>query len=111
YEHDRLLQLTAELQTTALSSAQESLYYTGIQSFNFDHDIVSTILAKPLHPDKMKGVIHPFLRVEENRIWSPLTLLAEQNITEEREIKEAETFIEASNESNDDSYRKWISEK
>lgn len=111
YAHARLLQFTSELKTTALESAQQSLYYTGIQSFNFDQDIVSTILAKPLHPNKMKGIVHPFLKVEENRTWSPLTLLAEQNIIEEREIKVVDTFVEAQSDTKEQTYRKWISEK
>lgn len=111
YEHARLLELTAELQTTALATAQESLYYTGIQSFNFDQDVVSTILAKPLHPDVMKGVIHPFLKVEENPLWSPLTVLAEQNIIEERPEREAETFAQISDDIEEASYRNWIGEK
>src|SRR5690625_3319024 len=111
YEHARLLQLTSELRTTALATAQESLYYTGIQSFNFDQDIVSTILAKPLHPDKMKGVLHPFLKVEQNPLWSPLTVFAEQNIIEEREETDAQHFIESFDEHEDDAYRNWIAQK
>lgn len=111
YEHTRLLELTTELRMTALATAQESLYYTGIQSFNFDQDIVSTILAKPLHPDKMKGVIHPFLKVEENPIWSPLAVFAEQNITEAREENNAQHFMEVDEEAEDDTYRLWLAEK
>mgnify|MGYP007108081835 CR=1 FL=1 len=94
YAHTRLLELTSELRTTALTTAQESLYYTGVQSFNFDQDIVSNILSKPLSPDKMKGVTHPFLRVEQNEFWSPLTVFAEQNIMEEREEPVIETFVD-----------------
>ncbi|PAV30772.1 replicative DNA helicase [Virgibacillus profundi] len=111
YEHARLLELTAELQRTALATAQESLYYTGIQSFNFDQDIVSMILSKPLPPGKMKGIIHPFLRVEENRMWSPLSVFAEQNIVEERPEREAETFAEISEDNEEATYRKWIAVK
>src|SRR5690625_1680749 len=111
YEHADLIKLTVNLRTTALTTAQESLYYTGIQSFNFDQDIVSTILAKPLSPDKMKGVLHPFLKIEENRRWSPLTVFSEQNIIEEREEPEAYHFIEADEDLERDRYRKWIAEK
>ncbi|GGH70610.1 hypothetical protein GCM10010978_05710 [Compostibacillus humi] len=111
YEHGRLLEITADLKNTALVTAQESLYYTGIQSFNFDKDIVSTILAKPLPPDVMKGVLHPFFKVEENRFWSPLTVLEEQNITEEREDHGATEFLEARSEEEEDSYQQWLGEK
>lgn len=111
YEHARLIELTVELRTTALATAQESLYYTGIQSFNFDQDIVSTILAKPMSPDKMKGIVHPFLKVEQNPIWSPLTVMAEQPIVAEEEKREVATFIEADDESELHTYQKWIAEK
>lgn len=98
YAHAKLLELTSDLRTTALATAQESLYYTGIQTFNFDQDIVTAILAKPMHPEKMQGVSHPFLQIEENPIWSPLTVFAEQNIIEDKPDKEVEAFKEASNE-------------
>lgn len=111
YEHARLIELTVELQTTALVTAQESLYYTGIQSFNFDQDIVSTILAKPLSPDKMKGVVQPFLKVEENPRWSLLTVLAEQPILGERSTQETASFIEVDDEEDLQTYQKWIAEK
>ncbi|RDW16980.1 replicative DNA helicase [Oceanobacillus arenosus] len=111
YDHSRLLELTADLKNTALATAQESLYYTGIQSFNFDKDIVSTILAKPLPPEAMKAILHPFLKVEENRFWSPMTVLAEQNITEEQEERADASFIEAKQQEEDHTYRKWLADK
>ncbi|UTW69409.1 hypothetical protein KHA80_21665 [Anaerobacillus sp. HL2] len=87
YEHSRLLEQTVSLKNTTLVTAQESLYYTGIQAFNFDQDIVATVISTPLPLESLKGILHPFLKVEENPLWSPLTILAEQNITEEREEK------------------------
>jgi len=111
YEHARLLELTTELRTTALEAAQESLYYTGIQLFNFEQDIVSTILAKPLSPDVMKGVTHPFLKIEQNARWSPLTVFAEQNIVDERKEQTVYHFIEATDDTEQNEYRKWLSEK
>lgn len=111
YAHTRLLELTSDLRNTALSTAQESLYYTGIQSFNFDMDIVSTILSKPLPLDAVKGVLHPFLKVEENRFWSPLTILAEQNITEENPERSDGSFIEVAEQNSDQTYRAWIANK
>jgi hypothetical protein len=111
YEHSRLLDRTSALRNTTLVTAQESLYYAGIQSFNFDQDIVSTILSSPLPVDAMKGVLHPFLTVEETRLWSPLTVLAEQNITEEREVKEEAGFEEMDSSDDDHPYRKWLIQK
>jgi hypothetical protein len=111
YEHGRLLTLTSDLKTTALTTAQESLYYTGIQSFNFDKDIVTEIISKPLPPEAMKGVLVPFLKVEENPLWSPMTVFAAQSITEEQEDSQDTHFIEAESDEAEDQYRIWLAEK
>src|SRR5690625_3675448 len=111
YEHAELISLTVNLRNTALTTAQETLYYTGVQSFNFDQDIVSMILSKPLSPDVMKGVIHPFLKIEQNPTWSLLTVLDEQNIMEERTEMEGYHFPEVAEDIEQKEYREWISEK
>ncbi|WP_345739482.1 replicative DNA helicase [Virgibacillus salarius] len=67
YDHSRLLEQTLSLKNTTLITAQESLYYTGIEAFNFDHEITSHIISVPLPLETMKGVLHPFLKVEEER--------------------------------------------
>lgn len=56
----------------------------------------------------MKGVLHPFLKVEENQFWSPLAVLEEQNITEERGERVEQGFIEVEEGSSDDPYRRWL---
>lgn len=111
YEHTRLIQLTAQLRKTAVATAQESLYYTGVQSFNFEKDIVATIFGKPYAPDVMKGITHPFLKVEQTPTWSLLTVLAEQNIVEERTESESAYFLEAMDDTAQQEYRKWLGEK
>ncbi len=111
YEHSRLLEQTLSLKNTTLVTAQESLYYTGIQAFNFDQDIVSHLISTPLPFEAMQGVLHPFLKVEENHFWSPLTILAEQNINEEREKPVEQGLIELSNEDEDGPYRKNLMKK
>jgi hypothetical protein len=111
YDHSHLLEKTLVLKNTTLVTAQESLYYTGIQSFNFDQDIVSTIVSNPLPMEAMPGILHPFLKVEENQFWSPLTVLAEQNITEEREERVEHGFVEVNNDDVDNPYRSWLMKK
>ncbi|MED3648820.1 replicative DNA helicase [Halalkalibacterium halodurans] len=111
YDHSRLLDQTLTLKNTTLITAQESLYYTGIHSFNFDQDIVSHIVSGPLPVEAMKGILHPFLQVEENERWSPLAVLAEQNITEEREGKVDQGFIEVGEEQSDNPHRQWLTQK
>ena len=56
-------------------------------------------------------MLHPFLKVEENRFWSPLAIFAEQNITEEREEKVGPRFLEADDAVGDDPYRTWLMAK
>ncbi|MFS0861126.1 replicative DNA helicase [Fredinandcohnia sp. 179-A 10B2 NHS] len=111
YEHSRLLEQTLSLKNTTLVTAQESLYYTGIQSFNFDQDLVARIISTPLPLDAMKGILQPFLKVEENQFWSPLAVLAEQNISEEREEKVEQGFIEVEGVEQKDPYRQWLTTK
>jgi sulfur relay (sulfurtransferase) DsrC/TusE family protein len=111
YDHSRLLQQTFALKNTTLVTALESLYYTGIQAFNFDQDLVSNIISTPLPLAAMSGVLHPFFKVEENQIWSPLTVLAEQNITEERGERVEHGFIEVNRDEANDPYRNGLKKK
>ncbi|WP_100402898.1 replicative DNA helicase [Bacillus sp. FJAT-42315] len=108
YDHSHLLKQTLTLKNTTLITAQESLYYTGIQAFNFDQDLVSRIVSDAFPLEAMKGVLHPFLKVEENEQWSPLTILAEQNITEERKEKLERTFAEVDKNEEKDGYRREL---
>ncbi len=111
YEHTQLLDQTLHLKNTTLITAQESLYYTGMQSFNFDQDIVSRIVSTPLPMEAMKGILHPFLKVEENEFWSPLTVLAEQNIVEGRDERVEYHFYEVDDDASGDPYKLWLTEK
>lgn len=111
YAHSGLLDKALSLKNTTLASAQESLYYTGLHSFNFDQDLVSYIVSTPLPLEAMKGVLHPFLKVEENTFWSPLAIFEEQNIAEERDEKDEQRFIEADEGNSDDPYRRWLMSK
>lgn len=111
YKHTKLIEMTTQLRNTAIAAAQESLYYTGVQSFNFEKDIVATILGKPLSPDVMKGVTHPFLKVEQNLTWSLLTILEGQNIMEERAEAEAYHFPDAMEDAAEQEYREWLGKR
>lgn len=98
-EHSGLLQQSMDLKNQALHSAKESLYYTGLSSFNFDQDVAGVVFGLPLPLESMKGIVSPFMGMEQTRSWSPLTLFAEQNIsgTGEQEPRE-EGFLEAADE-------------
>ncbi|WP_139693777.1 replicative DNA helicase [Sporolactobacillus terrae] len=111
YDHTRLLQQTGDLKNTTLLTAQESLYYTGIQAFNFDQDVSAKIIATPLPLDAMSGVLQPFLKVEENKQWSPLTILADQKINEDRESADDQGFINVSSADESLPYRRILAQK
>lgn len=110
YDHSRLLDRSLELKNTTLLTAQESLYYTGIQAFNFDQDVVSKIVSTPLPLEAMEGVLQPFLKVEQNERWSPLSIFAEQNITE-REERVEQRFEDVDESDNESPRQKWLSRK
>jgi hypothetical protein len=89
-EHTALLQRSMELKNQALHAAKESLYYTGMASFNFEQDIASLVIGSPLPLEAMKGLVAPFIGLERSRTWSPLTVFAEQNISRDGEGEERE---------------------
>jgi len=47
-EHRQLLKNSISLKTNALESAQESLYFIGVESFNFEEEITKRLVSIPL---------------------------------------------------------------
>lgn len=80
-EHSGLLLQSMDLKNHALHSAKESLYYTGLSSFNFKQDVAGMVFGLPLPLESMRGIVSPFMGLALKKMWSPLTLFAEQNIT------------------------------
>ena len=78
--HRRLLQLGIELGTSALAAAEEALYFSGIDSFNFDNDIANRFFATPLPLPASRRLIEPFLPTAQAVIWSPLAVFAPQRL-------------------------------
>ncbi len=110
YEHAKLLDQSMDLKNHTLRAAQESLYYTGIDAFNFDQDILSRIIGTPLPLESMKGILNPFLKVHEEKQWSPLTVFAEQNIQEERQKVNDDHFVDVSDEEDESQHAKKVKE-
>ncbi|RKJ52442.1 replicative DNA helicase, partial [Butyricicoccus sp. 1XD8-22] len=77
-----------------LEAAEESLYYIGVDTFNFDQDIVSRIISTPLPLESMKGVLAPFLRVEKKETWSLLSIFAPQSWSEEDQSSNNTVFAQ-----------------
>lgn len=93
YEHRLLLKESIVLKTSALQAAQESLYYVGIDSFNFDQEITSRLFASPLPLNASRRLIEPFLYLERNKAWSPLTVFAQQRIENGDKQKKEDDFL------------------
>ncbi|WP_240315632.1 replicative DNA helicase [Sporosarcina sp. PTS2304] len=94
HQHADLLHACTELKTSALQAAQEALYFVGIDSFNFDQDITSSVISTPLALESIKGLVAPFLSLEQAKLWSPLTLFADQQIRDIREDVKGSDFLE-----------------
>ncbi|WP_294146623.1 hypothetical protein [uncultured Selenomonas sp.] len=90
-KHRRLLQLGIELGTSALAAAEEALYFSGIDSFNFDADVTNRFFATPLPLTASRRLIEPFLPVAKPAIWSPVDIFAPQRLERfEREGRQEE---------------------
>jgi len=105
-KHTQLLEESIVLQNTALKAAQESLYYVGIDSFNFDQDILARMVSSPLPLEAMEGVLAPFLKPYYHKQWSPITLFASQTIAEEQDVNKEQTFLQIG----DDNQHMWFQE-
>lgn len=86
-EHRQLLEKSIELKTATLQSAQESLYYISIDSFNFKNEITSRLFSSPLPLVSSRQLLEPFLSLEKRKAWSPLTVFSPQRI-ENKDYKE-----------------------
>lgn len=91
-EHTKLLNESIILKTTALEAARESLYYVGINAFNFDVDIVSQFTSIPLDISLSRPIVNPFLRLEQADLWSPMTVFGKQRIPRNERTQVQEVF-------------------
>lgn len=97
-EHSKLLTESQILINDTLVAAQQSLYYMGVEAFNFKQDILLPIVTKPLPLETMEGVLHPFFKLPHAQIWSPLTILQEQTFRDEREETADDSFMQLDDE-------------
>ncbi len=96
YEHRLLLKESIVLKTSALQAAKESLYYVGIDSFNFNQEITARVFASPLPLIASRRLIEPFLYLEKKESWSPITVFAKQRIDSTERQEKAEEFLSVS---------------
>ena len=94
FEHTKLLKESIILKTSALQAAQESLYYVGIDSFNFKQEITSKVFSSPLPLNSARRLIEPFLYLERHEEWSPLTVFAKQRLETGDKQEKPDDFLE-----------------
>ncbi len=100
--HSNLLHDSIELKTVALESARESMYYTGLASFNFKNEIVTKIVSTPLPIEINRLFVNPFLTMEKAKLWSPLTLFARQRTVSDEKENMPREFLEVAEEVDDE---------
>lgn len=92
FEHRNLLSQSIEMKTTALEAAKESLYYVGIDSFNFKEQITNKLASTPLPLETSRLLVNPFLYPEKAELWSPLTVFSKQRIEGRGQREESSNF-------------------
>lgn len=78
--HDGLLKKCIEIQTSALMAAKDSLYYSGVESFNFNIEIIAYIATHGTSLNRVKTIAKPFMPLEREETWSPLAVFFPQRI-------------------------------
>lgn len=94
--HASLLKESIELKTLAIDAASESLYYAGIDTFNFDQEIARKMLSMPLPLEEIRPLAAPFLPLETFRTWSLLTVFSAQETEDTHHLGIRTSFLEAS---------------
>lgn len=93
-EHGALLHQCMELKNTALKAAHDSLYYSGVASFNFEQDITARLLTAPISLQGLKGISAPFTSLEQVEAWSPLTIFEQQLVGQSDAEEKTTTFLQ-----------------
>lgn len=91
-EHRKLLKESISLKITALEAAQESLYFMGIESFNFKQEITLRLISTPLPLHSSRQLIKPFLSLGSYNSWSPRAVFTEQRIREDKDEERINEF-------------------
>lgn len=105
YEHSELFQQGIQLKTTALRAAQQSLYYVGINAFNFREQVVGRVMSLPLPVMVTEILVKPFLYVEQQKKWSLLTVFGEQRVEKNDRNTTPEAFLDIENDEIQETYR------
>lgn len=107
-QHRALLNQSLILKREVLQAAEESLYYVGIDTFNFDQDITSRIVSTPLPLESMKGILMPFLSLKKKKSWSLLSIFAPHSWSEEEQTTNKNIFAKVADEQQKEKYAKMV---
>lgn len=108
HQHQQLLNISLQLKTQVLQSAEEALYYIGVSSFNFDNEITSKIVSTPYPLESLKGILAPFLPLGQFSTWSLLSVFSPQSWNEVEEGQTSKSFEKVSIEEEQEHYAKII---
>ena len=98
HEHSKLLQESIVLRTHALEAAQQSLYYIGLDSFNFQQEIVDALIGQPMPLYTSQTFMAPFLELECAKVWNPMSVFNKQRIERIGEEGVGRAFVEGATE-------------
>jgi len=93
-EHRELLKRSLILKTSALTAAEEALYFTSVTIFNFENEIAKRLFASPLPVITTSTLVKPFLQLEGFEAWSPLAVFAPQRLTTDVKQEKLDEFPE-----------------
>ena len=93
-EHRKLLKESISLKITALEAAQESLYFMGLESFNFKQEITNRLISTPLPLESSRQLIKPFIFLGAHTSWSPISVFEEQRIWGDKDEEKTCKFVE-----------------
>lgn len=102
YMHNALLGESINIKKTALVAAKESLYYIGVESFNFNKEIVSRIVSEPLSVNQVSALTKPFMYLEKSLVWSPLAVFFPQRVISKTQEETSMVYADVNDESKQD---------
>ncbi|MFU0800304.1 MAG: replicative DNA helicase [Xylanivirga thermophila] len=93
-EHRNLLKESLSLKTTALEAARESLYFMGLDAFNFKEEITKKFISIPLPLMASRQLISPFMCLGMYSSWSPIAVFDVQRIGADEDVQKVEGFYQ-----------------
>lgn len=93
FEHKKLLDESFLLEKSALQAARESIYFAGVDAFNFNQEVSNMIFSLPIPAEDVRTLCEPFLGLRRMRDFNILRVFAEQRVETEREVN-TDTFAE-----------------